>query len=224
MKKYTLDGKPVNMDFKHMSVVATGKTGVVYKYKDVALKLFNQEQVPSVDLETTKLLTGIQTDRILLPKKILLCDDKFRGYTYRLIPKKGTGKKIIMLSKDELVGNIVLIENDIEQLSKAKVLLDGIDPTNYIFNGDLYISDPRQYSILDIFSTEELAKLNKYQFHLLLTQIMVSELQSCSGITNASEKHFKEIMGIKDEDQDSSDYYASIMGNSDSVKEFVKTL
>lgn len=224
MKKYTLDGKPVNMDFKHMSVVATGKTGIVYKYKDVALKLFNSEQVPSVDLETTKMLTGIQTDRILLPRKILYCDDKFRGYTYRLIPKKGTGKKIIMLSKDELVGNILLLENDIEELSKSKVLLDGIDPTNCIFNGDLYISDPRQYSILDIFSTEELAKLNKYQLHLLLTQIMVSEIQSCSGITNAAERNFKEIMGMKDDEQDSSDYYARIMGKVDSVKEFVKTL
>jgi len=224
MKRYTLDGKVVSMDFKHMSVVATGETGNVYKYKDVALKLFKENVTPPIDVTTAKKLTGIQTDRILLPRKLLFCEDKFRGYTYRLISKKGSSKKIITLPKEELIGNISLLENDIENLSKAKILLDGIDPSNYIFNGSLFVTDPSKYSLFDVVSFEELAKLNKFQLHLLLTEIMASELRGCSNITNACEKHFKELLGLKDAEQDSSDYFADIMGKSEDVKELVLSL
>ena len=165
---YRLDNKDIDISRKRLTKIANGKTGDVYKYRDKALKVFKLDRETPIDLETAEYLTSISTNRILLPRNLLFYNNTFRGYSYKLVSKKGLGKKITTISKDELVGNIAIIERDIETLSNKQVLLNGIDPENTIFNGNLYLVDPSQYTKLDIYSVRELEKLNKYQFHLLL--------------------------------------------------------
>ena len=103
-------------------------------------------------------------------------------------------------------------EEIIKECAKNNIymILNGIDPTNYIFNGDIYISDPSKYSILDIISTDELEMLNKYQLHLLLTAILASETKK-SNIPNAKETQFKQLLMMKDDEQDSSDFFTNII-------------
>ena len=139
---FNFDGKNEDLSLKRLTKIANGQTGDVYKYKNSALKIFRKGIEPPIDQTTAKHLTGISTQRILLPRKLLFYNVKFVGYTYKLVSKKGSGKRMINLPKDELIGNISILESDIKTLSENKVLLNGIDPTNYIFNGDLYISDP----------------------------------------------------------------------------------
>lgn len=229
---YRLEDKYENITGKRLTKLANGKTGDVYKYKNSALKIFREGIEPPMDVETARYLKGIPTSRILLPQKLLFYNNTFKGYTYRLVSKKGSGKRMIMLPKDEFIGNIALLERDAELLSEKKVLLAGIDPTNYIFNGDLYITDPSKYSILDILpdnKLEELEKiaeleiLNKYQLHLLITAILCSEMRK-ENIESKKENRLKEILSIKDDTQNSSDFFADIISNNESVKQFVKKL
>ena len=174
---YKLDEKDIKLTKKNLKKIGTGRTGDVYKYKNSALKVFKKENDTPIDYYTADYLTGISTNRILLPQKLLFFNNAFRGYTYKLVSKKGTGNRMIMLPTDELIEDVSIIEKDIENLSNKQVLLNGIEPDNTIFNGRLYLTDPTSYTMLDIMSTEELEKLNKYQFHLLFIMLLTQELR-----------------------------------------------
>ena len=220
---YRIDNKDVNLSGKRLSKIASGGTGDVYRYRNSALKIFKPGKEPPIDVETARYLTGISTSRVLLPKNLLFYNNAFRGYTYRLVPKKGAGNKIITLPKDELIGNISILEKDIEVLSNKQVLLNGVEPSNTIFNGSLYLTDPSKYTVLDTYSTKELEELNKYQFHLLLTSLIVSEMRK-SNFNSATERQVKELLELRELNEDSSEFLGDIIENNDSIKQFIKKM
>ena len=220
---YRLDNKDVKITGKRLTKIGNGNTGNVYRYKNMALKIFNPEKEPPIDLETASYLTTISTSRVLLPKNLLFHNHHLRGYTYKLVSKKSNGRTIISLPKDELIGNLALLERDIERLSRKKVLLNGISPENSIFNGNLYLVDPSQYSLLELFSTEELERLNKYQLHLLLSALITADLRK-SSMDNNLESQMKELLEIRDVNENSSDFFADIMSGSDNLKQLVKKI
>ncbi|MBR2678297.1 MAG: hypothetical protein IKE63_02650 [Bacilli bacterium] len=220
---YRLDNKDIDISGKRLTKIGNGGTGDVYKYRNSALKIFKTDKETPMDVETAEYLTTISTNRVLLPRNLLFYNNTFRGYTYKLVSKKGSGKKITTIPKDELVGNISIIERDIETLSNKQVLLDGIEPANTIFNGNLYLTDPCKYTKLDIYSTKELEKLNKYQFHLLLISMISSELKK-AGISSKLEKQVKELLNFRDENENSSDFLIDIIDDNDSIKQLIKKL
>lgn len=220
---YKLDNKDIDISRKRLTKIGNGGTGDVFKYHNSALKIFKDDRETPIDEETAAYLTTISTNRILLPKKLLFYNNTFRGYTYKLVSRKGSGKKLITIPKDELIGNVSIIERDIETLSKKQVLLNGIEPANAIFNGNLYLVDPCRYTKLDSYSTKELERLNKYQFHLLLTTMITSELRKGNSSSKV-EKQIKELLGLKDEDVNSSDFLIDAISDNDSIKQFVKKL
>ena len=220
---YRLDNKDVDIVGKKLTKIASGATGDVYRYKNSALKIFKPNRELPLTEETARYLSGISTNRILLPRNLLFYNNQFRGYTYKLVSKKGSGQRMIMLPKTELLGNIAILERDIEVLSAKRVLLDGIKPDNSIFNGNLYLTDPSGYSILELLETEELERLNKYQLHLLLTTILATELRK-NNFDSQTERKFRELMDAKDEFDDSSTYLSETIEGNDSVKEYVKKM
>ena len=217
---YRLDGKEVDIPGKRMAKIGTGKTGDVYKYKNNALKIFKKDMNPPIDLETAQYLTEISTERILLPRNLLFYNQAFRGYTYKLVPKRGFGKRMIALPKEEFVHNVKMVEQDVESLSNKQVLLNGIEPSNCIFNGEWYISDPSQFTRLDMVSTRELEMLNKYQIHMLLTTMILSEVRKLN-LGPKVEKQIRELLELRDDTEDSSSFMDSLIGQSESVKQFV---
>ena len=220
---YRLDGKDIDIVQKRMTKIGTGATGDVYKYKNKALKIFKEGKTPPMDLETAKYLSDISTSNILLPEDILFYNLMFRGYTYKLVSKKGSGKRMITLPKEELIDNIEVLESDTETLSKKNVLLNGIDPSNSIFNGSIYLCDPSEYSILEIMSTKELERLNKYQIHMLLSMMILSEMRK-SNLGGRPEREMKTLLELKDMDENTSTYLKRLLKNSESIKQFVKKM
>lgn len=220
--RYKLDNKDINITIKSLPKIATGKTGDVYKYKDSALKVFKDKTAP-IEESAAKYLTTISTDRILLPRKLLFYNNNLKGYTLKQVDKRGSGKRIITLPKDELVSEVSINERDAETLSRKSVLLNGVSPENTIFNGELYLTDPSQYSILELFSTEELERLNKFQLHLLITELITSELRK-SNFTKSEIAKAKELLNTRDESEDSSEFFKDIIPDNDSIKQFVKRL
>lgn len=220
---YRLENKDINLNEKKFTRIAQGKTGNVFKCNGYAIKVFNNYAEDIIDLETAKYLTGIRTNRIILPNKLLFYNNCFKGYSMKLVKKDPKQKKIINCPTDELIRNVEIIEEDIKTLSDKKVLLNGINPENTTFNGKLYLTDPSKYRILDIGSTEELEKLNNYQFYILLTNLIIKELNK-SHISASTIQRMKELLSLKDDSIYYSDYLEEILEDNSSIKTLIKKI
>ncbi len=220
---YKLDTKDIDISGKRLSKIGSETTGDIYRYKSMALRIFKIGKQTPIDLDTANYLKDITTDRILLPKNILFYNNSFRGFSFKLVNNKGKGQKIINQDKDDLIEEITLIERDIESLSNKKILLSGIDPVNTVFNGELYITDPTKFRKLDLMSTIELEEVNKYQFHLLLTSLITSELRR-NNFDSRYERRIKEEL-LEQEDIDTlATLYGDVIGDNDSIKQKVRRM
>jgi hypothetical protein len=220
---YKLDDKDIKLTGKQWTKIGTGAKGDVYKYRSMALKVFKEDRDTPIDVDTAEYLTSISTDRILLPQNLLFYNNSFKGYTYKLVSKRGSGQRMIMLPKEDLVQDIRVLEEDIETLSNKSVLLNGISPENSIFNGELYLVDPTEYRVLEECSTKELEELNKFQLHLLLTTLISLELRK-NNFTSKTERNVKELFSMREVGENSSRFFNDIIGNNESIKEFVKKI
>lgn len=220
---YKLDNKNVKITKKRLVRLGNNTNGHTYKFQDMALKMFDHPETNQELLEAAKYLKNIPTDRILLPKQILYYNNEYSGYTRKLIPKKGLGKRIITQPVQEFIRDVELIENDAELLSGKSILLDGISPHNTHFNGNLYLTDPTKYSILDLYSTYELEKLNKYQLHLLFTELIILDLKRC-GYNNSQIAEIKELLYSKEDSKDSSEFFEDLFEDKETIKQFVKKM
>ncbi len=218
---YKIGTRKEDLDGKRIRKIASGEKGDVYRYKDEAIKLFNPDEELPMTEEVAKYLTNIQTSRILLPRKLIFYEDAFRGYTLRLVQHKGNSKKLITLPGDYLVDNAEKIEDDIRTLSNHKVLLNGITPDNVLFNGRLYLTDPAHYKLLELLETEDLERLNRYQFHVLFTELIKKELKRCN-YSPAVIEYMIDLLKMKDVDQSTSEYLSEIVPSKESIKQIVK--
>ena len=219
---YRLENKPVDLSgIKKLTFVPSQKAGDVYRYRNYALRVFRDgEKV--IDEETAKYLTTISTDRIVLPKKLLFYNNAFKGYTMKLVSQKGAGKKIITTPRDDFIDCVEVLEDDVEALSQKKVLLNDIAPGYTLYNGELYLVNPAKYSILDV-DSENLERINKFQLHLLITELISGELNK-NNFSQASIRNLKELMALRDEDQNTSDFLYDLMGDQKDIKQFVKKI
>ena len=218
---YKIGNRKEDLNGKRIRKIATGEKGDVYKYKGEAIKLFNPDEQPPMTEEVAEYLTKIQTSRILLPRKLVFYQDAFRGYTLRLVQKKGNSRKLITLPGEELVENVETIERDIRTLSDKKVLLNGITPDNVLFNGRLYLTDPAHYKLLELLTTTDLEKLNRYQFHVLFTELISAELKKCN-YPPAVAAYMRDLLKTKDVEQLTSEYLREIVEPEDTIKQIVK--
>lgn len=218
---YKLDKKKVAIC--NAKKIGSQKSADYYKYKNAILVLL-KEQEDNLDYETADLLTTITTERILLPRKILYYNNIYCGYSLNKPTNYGSNKKIISMSKENLLGEISLLERDLEVLSHKKILLSGVNPDNTITqNGKIVLIDPIKYSKLDIYSTEKLENVNKYQLHLLLTELIVRELHK-GNYSNSEILEIKNMFNSKEDIENSSEFIAEILEDSENIKQLIKRI
>ena len=222
---YRVGCKNFDLHDKRVKTIGQGYTGNVYQYGDNALKIFDTEE-SIIDEETARYLTNIRTSRILLPKKLVYYKDKFKGYTMKLVSTKHKSKNLISISKNDLLDNIEMLEEDVSLLSNKRVLLNGMSPDNTIYNGNLYITDPSKYSILDSMDYDNIQNLdilNKFQLYLLLNNLIIRELNKIQ-IQYPGVNHLKKILDERDKDIDYSSYLDEVIGDNTSIKSLVKKM
>ena len=225
---YTLEDKKIDLnEKKKLPLIAKGKNGNIYGYGNFAIKVFSNPEEPPISEETANYLTTINTDRILLPRKLLFYEDAFSGYSLKLVPKKPNVKKLINSPIEQLIENIMALEKDIRTISKRNILLSDMSPENVKYNGTLYISDPSKYTLLDLPKAGdldgELEKINSFQLHLLLTELFSEELRKIN-FSKESIERLKEIFELKDVDQQSSVFLKEMMEGQGTIKEMVKKI
>lgn len=220
---YKLERKDITLNGKQ-KIIGHGYTGNVCQYGNYALKIFDKVD-DVLDEETARYLSTIRTSRILLPKKLIYYKDKFKGYSMKLISNKPNSKSIINLPKDKLLEDIELLEDDVTTLSSKRVLLNGMNLNNIIFNGNLYITDPSRYSLLELSDLDKifnLDDLNQFQLYLLLNNIIIQELNKIQKQSGVSE--LKELLDEKDSNISYSEYLSEIIGQNNNIKTLVKKL
>lgn len=221
--EYSLENKKINLN--KANIIGYGKTGNVYKYKNLALKIFPNGNIPYglMDGETCHDLGNINTNSILLPKNIVYYKKKvFSGYSLKPL-NDNKNRNIAKMDKDIFVGNVELLEEDILTLSNKGVLLDGILPENVIFSDRIYLTDPSKYSFVDKRFSSGLYDLNNYQMHLLLTKLVLSSLKK-SDITTKDLKRMKAILLSKNDKELSSYFFDNLIGNEKNIYTYVKKM
>ncbi len=223
--RYQLENKNIQLSRRmivHMPNYGLGKT---YKLGRTVIKVFSPktEKDHFFDNETAQQLKEIPTSRILLPKKLLYVQGEFCGYSLNLVNKYGPNRKMIMQPSNNLIHNIKLLEEDIDQLSSHHVLLDGVSPKNSIYNGSLYLTDPRKFSLLDVEDIDYLNQLNQFQLHLLLSELIVSDMKR-GDFSNAEVMQIRELLKIKDDQEKSSDFFSDLLEGKENIKQFVKRM
>lgn len=228
---YKLGNRNIDIPGKDVKKIASGKRGDIYKYRNVVLKVFprNYDQDDVLDEETAKYLTGIPTDHILLPRKILYYHEpqydinEFRGYSLRSLNKKGAKKRLINENTIDVVNNIKALENDVILLSRKGVLLNGVTPSNIIYNGDIFLTDPSRYSVLAEIDYDSLENLNSYQLHLLLSELIVTDAKK-EGFSTSTIAKIRSLLKIKDDLNKSSDFFGDILEDNTNLKQLIKKL
>lgn len=219
---YKINNKDINLN--KLQKIAQGKRGYVYRYDRSALKVLDDEELSEcIDEDTARYLTGMRTDRILLPKKLLFYNNTFKGYTLKLVSQKPRSKSLINIPKNDFIRNVEQLEDDVHLLSTKQVLLNGIDPRNTIFNGSLYLSDPSKYTIFETENTENLEDLNRYQLYILLQALIVQELRKAN-IQNEKIESLKDLLEMKETETECSTYFDEIIEDHSNIKELVKRI
>lgn len=220
---YRIENKEINLSgIKKLTYVPSTKAGDVYRYKNTALRIFKEGE-KSIDKETADYLTDISTNRILLPRKLLFYNNIFKGYTMKLVSQKGAGKRIITTPKEEFIHSVKALEEDTKVLSQKKVLLNDINPGYSLYNGELYLVNPANYTILDIGTPDSLEQLNMYQIHLLITELISADLRK-TNISQSTINELKELMSLKEDKISTSSYLNDLLKNQENVKEFIKKM
>lgn len=221
---YRIENKPINITGKKsLTKIVSDKTGDIYRYKNMAVKIFKEKDAHHFDQDFARHMTSIPTENILLPRKLVFYNNAFRGYTMKLVPKKGIAKKMIQAPKHELLSTIASVELDTEMLSSRHILLSGITPNNAFYNGELYIYNPSDYSILDLEKEDDLERINKFQIHLLLVELIVQEMRK-NNYSQEMINRVREMLNIKDTDQNTSTYLEELIDGQDSIKQMIKKM
>lgn len=222
---YKLENREIDLLGKRVSKIGNGKYGDVYKYRNQAIKVYpnNISSEEVLDEETARYFTGISTDKILLPRKLLYYNKDFSGYSLKLVDRKGAKKKIINAPSEDFIYNVRSLEDETELLSSKGILLGGVVPSNVLYNGDIYLTDPSKHVLFGTDDVSSLEKLNNYQLHLLLSELIIGDMRKENFRSDAISK-VREIFLQKDDGEKSGDFFKNLLVGERDVKQFIKKM
>ena len=223
---YRLESKKINLD--KMVPISSFKDGYIYNYsklsKHTVLKYYSRNNnIP--DEEQMRYFTKIRSIHILLPNKLLYANDKFSGYSLKAISKTGVFNKIITTPKDVIVDNLCIMEDEIKELSKKNIVLRGMNHQDTIYNGELFITNPDEYVIINNNNPDsslKIEEINTFLFNGLLQEIISHEFNS-ERVNKSSVNKFIETLSQNDLYIKNSDFFDDII-TEENVREYVKRI
>ena len=223
---YTLNKKNINVG-KKIKLSSDSLSDVYMINRGIALRVYKNNIDKSLVLsqEDCEYLSNLRSDRILLPKKLLYKNDSYCGYSFRMLNRSPRKERIITTNMDDFIADVEMLEEDIDLLSRKRVMLDGITPNNIVYSNGLYLTDSSQFKVLDVeeFDYKSLRKLNDYQVQLLLESMIVSELRK-DGFTNSKINYLISLLEDRDPNLKQSKYYSKLFEYNDNVRQFVKRI
>ncbi len=170
--EYIVDGKTVRYNPFHMKeslFLGSGEEGSCYKIGPYAVKFYSLFcSKMRLKKETALSMTQIETERILLPRKLLLNKrHQMQGYYTSYVEELGKDS-FYQLNRERLQEEFQKLSSDLDVLASSNVLLGDLILKNTVFHEGIYLVDPGSYS----FSLEALGKnedtFNEYlEWHIL---------------------------------------------------------
>jgi hypothetical protein len=75
IKNLYLNNELINLDLDKMKIIGEGKEGIVYKYNNECIKIFNSKrnngELLDINEEKFIFFTKLETNNIILPRKLL---------------------------------------------------------------------------------------------------------------------------------------------------------
>ncbi len=218
---YTLKKGNNYISHKKLYYLSKSDTGTVYRYNNMAVHIFPENMDGIFSEKDGIYLSNLNTYRILLPEDILYKNKRMVGFTTTL-PKKNKGMRITNSTKGEFLYDLCLLEDDIDVLSKNKVLLSGVVADKSVYNGSLYLLDPSKYSRINM-DEDTILKLNLYQLHLLLSRLLITDFKKDLKY-GEDIRGVEELLKLRNSDEYPSEFFNNILGEKDKVKELVKRI
>lgn len=147
-----------------------GKEAEIFRYKDEALKVYKKNiRKNTLSEEEAKELSFIETERILMPKRMIHDYEtgQFSGYSLEFIPK-ASRKRIPRIRKEHFVEELDIIDRDLRVLANNGVKVGDLHIGNVLYNDNFYICDPGSFKIDKEEDPEILYGLNVRIFNWLL--------------------------------------------------------
>lgn len=217
--KYYLDDKTIHIFPSLLKYIAEGKEGKLYKYKDNALKIFhNKLYEKTMSSETCVELKKINTERILLPREMLLDRyGEFIGYTTKYIYNN---KFIYDITKEKLVAELLELEKEINILSVHNILIDDWHINNLIYDGMIRFVDPGIYEYVPNMSINDIKKhnymiLKDFVFYELLKQRLMFEMYNYSSYLNEVYETYKNNI---------CNFFEEKMYDCETINQYIKRL
>lgn len=142
--EYYLEDRKIYIYPRLLKCIGNGIEGRVYEYKNQALKIHHDSVWDKVmKPETCVELQRLKTNRILLPRKMLLDKNgNFKGYTTKLIINE---QNIYEIKKQQLINELKELEKEIYYLSNQHIMLNDWHIGNFKYDGMFRFIDPGSY-------------------------------------------------------------------------------
>lgn len=130
-----------------LTFIGSGVDGLVYKYKNKAIKLYHDDYSIKMHLSSSEIkkLSILTTKHIILPKELLINDNKTLGFTMNYI-NLNTKCDFLNISLKHLIKEIKELESELYLIGKNNFLLEDVEPRNLFYNGTLYLFDADSFS------------------------------------------------------------------------------
>lgn len=150
--KFYIDDKMVEIENIDELYIGEGQEGIVYRYEDkddecdYALKLYKEfSPKDRLNFETAKGLSEIETERLLLPRKLVYDENKnFIGYVTEFVNSYSIDS-ISYLNAKDLIDEIDILYSDVDLLSMHDVSVDDMILLNMLYDGRIILNDPGSY-------------------------------------------------------------------------------
>lgn len=196
-----------------------GNEGIVYRYKEKAIKIYKDYCFKErLDEKTAILMSKIKTRRILLPETMVYSiNHEFRGYTTKFI-QAYLLSHINEMTMRNFLAEVEIYDDDINILSKEKILLNDFLRENLKYDSKLYMVDPGSFYKCEEEDSTTIEKANAKELNnLVVCQIFYA----VPGLTKG--KKIKLLNHFEDIDQISS-VLKEEAKPEEKVKEYVKRI
>ena len=120
--------KITSNELAQMEEIGRGACSTVYKYgTDLVIKMLNEKGIEMHNEKEFSNLIGIKNPTCVFPKSKVEMDGKFQGYTMDYVQGEELHNVIKQLDFPTLISAIQKVENDVQQLSKEKVVFQDLN-------------------------------------------------------------------------------------------------
>ena len=169
-------------------------------------------------------LKNITTEQVILPSSLIY--DENGEYVGYVTPEVDNDRKnqngIIKLSKQEIINNLQILENDFSILSQKFVLVSDVASYNYIFGKDrkMYIIDPGRYRSFCFDDRTLYEKDNYQQLDSLIGLLIYNDLVKYKVSTKRKIQVFKDTMKSIKEDTKYSDFFSRELEDDETILDY----